>query len=65
MRRRARATNLACASVREDTPTVRQDGAVSPPVLVVVTGMPSSGKTTVAEALSRRLRLPLIAKDEI
>lgn len=27
--------------------------------------MPSSGKTTVAEALSRRLRLPLIAKDEI
>ena len=27
--------------------------------------MPSSGKTTVAEALSRRLRLPLIAKDDI
>ena len=36
-----------------------------PPVLVVVTGMPSSGKTTVAEGLARRLRLPLIAKDEI
>src|SRR5258707_1001795 len=35
------------------------------PVLIVVTGMPSSGKTTVAEGLSRRLRLPLIAKDEI
>ena len=36
-----------------------------PPLLVVVTGMPSSGKTTVAEALSRRLSLPLIAKDAI
>jgi len=38
---------------------------VNPPLLVVVTGMPSSGKTTVAEDLARRLRLPLIAKDEI
>jgi predicted kinase len=27
--------------------------------------MPSSGKTTVAEGLARRLRLPLIAKDDI
>jgi hypothetical protein len=27
--------------------------------------MPSSGKTTVAEGLAGRLRLPLIAKDEI
>ena len=35
------------------------------PLLVVVAGMPSSGKTTVAEGLARRLRLPLIAKDEI
>jgi predicted kinase len=35
------------------------------PLLVVVTGMPASGKTTVAQALSRRLLLPLIAKDEI
>lgn len=35
------------------------------PLLVAVTGMPSSGKTTVAEGLARRLRLPLIAKDEI
>jgi len=38
---------------------------VTPPLLVVVTGMPSSGKTTVAERLARELRLPLIAKDEI
>ena len=35
------------------------------PLLVAVTGMPSSGKTTVAEGLARRLRLPLIAKDKI
>jgi predicted kinase len=38
---------------------------VTVPLLVVVTGMPSSGKTTVAEDLSRRLRLPLLAKDVI
>jgi predicted kinase len=38
---------------------------VDAPLLVVVTGMPSSGKTTVAEELARRLRLPLIAKDGI
>jgi len=38
---------------------------VTPPLLIVVTGMPSSGKTTVAEDLSRRLQLPLIAKDTI
>lgn len=36
-----------------------------PPLLVVVTGMPSSGKSSVAGALSRHLRLPLIAKDAI
>ena len=35
------------------------------PLLVVVTGMPSSGKSTVAEGLAARLALPLIAKDEI
>jgi predicted kinase len=35
------------------------------PLLLVVTGMPSAGKTTVAEGLARRLRLPLVAKDEI
>jgi len=34
-------------------------------MLVVVTGMPSSGKTTVAESLARELRLPLVAKDEL
>jgi predicted kinase len=35
------------------------------PTLLLVTGMPSSGKTMVAEALARELRLPLIAKDAI
>jgi predicted kinase len=44
---------------------MRDDVVVGLPLLVVVTGMPASGKTTVAEGLARRLRLPLIAKDEI
>jgi predicted kinase len=35
------------------------------PRLVVVTGPPGSGKTTIAAALRERLGLPLIAKDAI
>jgi predicted kinase len=38
---------------------------VEKPLLVVVTGPPAAGKTTVARALAARLRLPLIAKDTI
>jgi predicted kinase len=33
--------------------------------IVVVTGPPAAGKTTVAEALADGLRLPLIAKDPV
>ena len=33
--------------------------------LVVVSGLPGSGKTTVGTALSRRLSMPLIDKDAI
>jgi predicted kinase len=36
-----------------------------PPLVVVVTGPPAAGKTTVACGLAARLRLPLIAKDTI
>lgn len=35
------------------------------PLLVVVTGMPSSGKTTIAESLAEHLNLPLVAKDDL
>ena len=35
------------------------------PLVVVVTGPPAAGKTSVARELAARLRLPLIAKDTI
>ena len=35
------------------------------PLVLVVTGPPASGKTTVARQLASRLRLPLIAKDTV
>jgi predicted kinase len=38
---------------------------VEPPLLVVVTGPPAAGKTTIARELAARLRVPLIAKDSI
>jgi adenylate kinase family enzyme len=34
-------------------------------VLVVVTGPPAAGKTTIGRELSSQLRLPLISKDTI
>ena len=35
------------------------------PLLVVVTGPPAAGKTTVARGIAQRLRLPLVEKDTI
>jgi predicted kinase len=35
------------------------------PLLVVVTGAPGSGKTTLARALASELALPLLAKDDV
>jgi predicted kinase len=39
------------------------DARATLPLLIVVTGPPGAGKTTVATALRDRLRLPLLAKD--
>ena len=38
---------------------------MAPPTLVIVTGPPGAGKTTIAAALRERLALPLIAKDTL
>jgi len=35
------------------------------PLLIVVTGAPGSGKSTVAQALAYELALPLLAKDDV
>ncbi len=35
------------------------------PLLVVVTGAPGAGKTTIARALAAELHLPLLAKDDV
>src|SRR6185437_3895614 len=35
------------------------------PYLIIVTGLPATGKSTLARELARRLRVPLIGKDMI
>jgi predicted kinase len=35
------------------------------PLLIVVTGMPAAGKTTIARALAAELKLPLVTKDDL
>jgi predicted kinase len=40
-------------------------GRPEKPTLVVVTGPPAAGKSTIADALAARLGLPLIAKDPL
>ncbi len=38
---------------------------MNPPLLIIVSGLPASGKTTLARRLAEDLRLPLIGRDEI
>lgn len=35
------------------------------PSLIIVTGRPASGKTTLAHSLARKIRCPIISRDEI
>lgn len=48
----------------------RQDGPVSPvregrPLCVLVSGAPGSGKSTIANELGERLRVPVVSKDRL
>jgi len=38
---------------------------MQPPLLVIITGLPCTGKTTLSRKIATELRLPLIAKDDI
>src|SRR5436190_14692998 len=38
---------------------------MSPPLLVVVTGAPATGKSTIARDLAAELRIPFLSKDEL
>jgi predicted kinase len=38
---------------------------VSQPTLVVISGLPASGKTTLARRLAAEMRLPLVGRDDI
>ncbi|WP_221089164.1 AAA family ATPase [Deinococcus aquaedulcis] len=37
---------------------------MTPPLLLVLTGLPAAGKSTLGEALARDLQLPFVTKDE-
>ena len=39
--------------------------AVNKPILIIVSGPPSTGKTTLAKAISQEFTLPLITKDNL
>jgi len=49
----------------EDSVGERMATSSNAPLLVVITGAPAAGKTTIARGIAQRLRLPLIAKDTI
>jgi predicted kinase len=49
---------------RLESPARKMTG-MDMPLVVVVTGPPAAGKTTIARGIAERLRLPLIAKDTI
>lgn len=35
------------------------------PLLIVITGRPASGKTTLAHVLSKEVKFPLLSRDEL
>ena len=43
----------------------RKLAGMNPPLVILVTGLPATGKSRLAEALARRFGCPLLAKDAI
>jgi predicted kinase len=57
--------NAVSADVSEEQDRMASAGELAPPTLIVVAGRAGSGKTTLAHALARAVRCPIISRDEI
>ena len=58
-------TAMEFATLRQKAVDVRRQYAASPPLVLIVSGPPCTGKTTLAHRLAASFALPLMTKDTI
>src|SRR5947207_3182207 len=58
-------TDLLCSKRRHMSPTVRRVRAIMSEPIVIVSGIPGSGKTSLGRPLAKALGVAFIAKDVI